>query len=140
ETHYRAQFIATIVVGIMQLGFSLIPVFLLYSFTDEINGWSRGEVIALGGIYQVSMALLWFGIEPNMERISQYVREGELDLILIRPVSRLFYVMLRWIKPAETFMILAGLAVAIAGLAQGNERPGTTGIVQATLLVICGVI
>lgn len=140
ETHYRTHFIATFVVGLLQMAFSLIPVLLLYSFTDDINGWSRGDVIALGGVYQVSIALLWFGIEPNMERLSLYVRQGDLDLILIRPVSGLFYVMLRWIKPAEIFMILTGLAVTIVGLAQGSGTRQASGIAQAMVLVICGVI
>lgn len=124
----------------MQLGFSLIPVFLLYSFTDRINGWSRGDVIALGGMFQISMGLLWFGIESNMGRLSRYIGEGELDLVLIRPVSGLFYVMLRWIKPAEIFMTLAGVAVTIAGLAHADAAPGPVGIAQALVLVVCGVV
>lgn len=140
ETHYRTHFIATTVVGLFQLAVALVPVFLLYSFTEEINGWSRGDVIALGGIYQATVAMLWFGIEPNMGRLSTAIREGELDLILIRPVSGLFYVMLRWVKPAEVFMILAGLGVAIAGLAHGDTTPGATGIVQAGLLMACGLV
>lgn len=140
ETHYRAHVIATTVVGLFQLVVALVPVFVLYSFTDDINGWSRGDVIALGGIYQATIAILWFGIEPNMERLSDSIREGDLDLILIRPVSALFYVVLRWIKPAEIFMILSGLGVTILGLSLGNATPGVSGVVQATLLVMCGVI
>ncbi|HWV23283.1 MAG TPA: ABC-2 family transporter protein [Thermomicrobiales bacterium] len=140
ETHYRTNFIATIVVGLMQLGFSLIPVFLLYSFTDDINGWSRGDVIALGGVFQISMAMLWLAIEPNMERMSSYVREGDLDLILIRPVSGLFYIMLRWIKPAEIFMVISGSAVTVAGLASAGASPGIGAILRATILTICGIV
>lgn len=140
ETHYRASIIATTLVGLFQLVIALVPVFLLYSFTDDINGWSRGDVIALGGIYQATVAMLWFGVEPNMGRLSDAIREGELDLILIRPVSGLFYVMLRWIKPAEIFMILAGLGVAVIGLAQGGSRPDATGVVQAGLLMACGLV
>lgn len=140
ETHYRASIITTTLVGLFQLVIALIPVFLLYSFTDDINGWSRGDVIALGGIYQATVAMLWFGIEPNMERLSNAIREGELDLILIRPVSALFYVMLRWIKPAEIFMILAGLGVAAIGLANSGEEPGATGVLQAGILIACGLV
>lgn len=140
ETHYRASAITTTLVGLFQLVIALVPIFLLYSFTDDINGWSRGDVIALGGIYQATVAMLWFGIEPNMGRLSDAIREGELDLILIRPVSGLFYVMLRWIKPAEVFMILAGLGVAGVGLAQGGSRPDAAGLFQAALLMGCGLV
>jgi ABC-2 type transport system permease protein len=140
ETHYRTHVIATTIVGVLQLLVSLVPVFLLYSFTDDINGWKQGEVIALGGIYQASIAVLWFGVQPNMIRLSYAIRDGDLDLVLVRPVSGLFYVMLRWVKPAEVFMILAGLAVAAAGLAQAGSAPGIAGILQAIVLAACGIV
>jgi ABC-2 type transport system permease protein len=140
ETHYRAHFLATNVVGLMQLALSLIPVLLLYSYTDAINGWSRGEVIALGGIYQISVSLLWLGVETNMGRIATYIRQGDLDLILIRPVSAQFYVMLRWVKPAEIFMVLTGLGVTIIGLGQSGATPTASEIGRAALLIGCGVI
>jgi len=140
ETHYRAHFIATSIVGIMQLALSLIPVLLLYSYTDEVNGWSRGEVVALGGVYQISVAILWLTVETNMERLSTYIRRGDLDLILIRPISAQFYVMLRWIKPAEVFMVLSGLAVTVIGLNQSESTPSAPDLAQAGLLIVCGVI
>jgi ABC-2 type transport system permease protein len=124
----------------MQLVSSLIPVLLIYSFTEDVNGWSRGEVIALGGVYQVAVALLWLGVETNMERISTYIRQGDLDLILIRPVSAQFYVTLRWIKPAEVFMVLSGLIVATIGLRQGGVSPSVDQLVRAGLLLGCGVV
>jgi ABC-2 type transport system permease protein len=140
ETHYRANFIATYAVGLLQLLISLIPVLLMFSFTEEINGWSQGEVIALSGMYQLAVAILWFGIETNMERISLYIRQGDLDLILVRPISALFYVVLRWVKPAEIFMILSGLAVIIIGLSRADTTPDAAGVLQATLLLVSGVI
>jgi ABC-2 type transport system permease protein len=140
ETHYRAHFIATITVGVVQLVLSLIPVLLLYSFTDDINGWSRGEVIALGGLWQVAFALLAVAIETNMSRISTYVRQGDLDLILIRPVSAQFYVTFRWLQPGEIFNALTGLAVVIIGLGRAGVAPSAAGITQAVVLVICGLV
>lgn len=140
ETHYRANIIATVIVGLIELGVALIPALLLFTFTEEINGWSRGEVVALSGIYQIGVAVLWFGVETNMERISLYVRQGDLDLILVRPVSGLFYVMLRWVKPAEIFMILSGAGVTIIGLSHAGTAPDTIGMLQAMLLLASGII
>ena len=140
ETHYRSNLITTTSVGLLQLAISLIPVLLLFSFTDEINGWSQGDAIALAGMYQLAVAILWFGIETNMERISLYIRQGDMDLILIRPVSGLFYVMLRWVKPAEIFMVLSGFAVTVIGLSRAGTTPDATGLLQAMLLLGSGVI
>jgi ABC-2 type transport system permease protein len=140
EMHFRTQFITQIVVGVVQLVLSLVPVLLLFSYTDEVNGWSGGEVIALGGIYQIVFALLAIAIETNMGRISGYIRQGELDLILVRPVSSQFYVMLRWLQPGEVFTGLTGVGVVIIGLARAGASPTMVEIVQATILIGCGAI
>jgi ABC-2 type transport system permease protein len=140
ETHYRASFVATIAVGIIHLVLSLIPVLLLYSFTDAVNGWSRGEVIALSGMYQAAFALLAMTVQANMHRMSSSIREGELDLILIRPVSSQFYVTLRWVDPAEIFNVLIGLGVVAIGLGRAGVVPSLAGMAQAALLVGCGMV
>lgn len=140
ETHYRASFVATLVVGVVQLALSLIPVLLLYSYTDHVNGWSRGEVIALSGMFQASLALLAMAVQTNMNRMSGYIRRGDLDLILVRPVSAQFYVTLRWLEPGEVFNVLVGLGVVAIGLGRAGIAPTATGVVQATLLMACGLV
>lgn len=140
ETHYRASFVATIAVGVIQLVLSLIPVLLLYGFTDTVNGWNRGEVIALSGMYQAAFALLAMTVQTNMNRMSWYIRDGELDLILIRPVSSQFYVTLRWVDPAEVFNVLIGLGVVAIGLGRAGAAPSIAEVAQAALLVTCGLV
>lgn len=140
EMHYRASFVATLVVGLIQLTLSLIPVLLLYSFAESVNGWGQGEVIALSGMFQATMALLAMTVQANMNRMSSYVREGELDLILIRPVSSQFYVTLRWLDPAEVFNILTGLAVVAIGLGRAGRTPSGGEIVQSAVLAASGAV
>lgn len=140
ETHYRASFIATITVGVIQLVLSLIPVLLLYSFTEEVNGWTQADVIALTGMYQLSFALLAMCVQTNMNRLSSYVRQGDLDLILIRPVSSQFYVTLRWLKPAEIFNLLIGVAVVVIGLNRSGVTPSVAGIAQGVVLIAVGLV
>lgn len=140
ETHYRASFLATIAVGIIQLVLSLVPVLLLYSFTDMVNGWTQGEVIALNGMYQASFAVLAMLVQPNMHRMSGYVRQGELDLILVRPVASQFYVTLRWVDPAEVFNVAIGIAVVVIGLQRAGVTTEIGNIALAILLTICGMV
>lgn len=140
ETHYRASFVATLAVGVIQLLLSLIPVLLIYSYAEEVNGWSQGEVIALSGMFQATFALLAMLVQTNMNRISTYIRQGDLDLILVRPVSAQFYVTVRWLQPAELFNALIGLTVIAIGLNRAGITPSVTGIIRALLLTLCGLI
>lgn len=140
DMHFRTQFITQIVVGFVQLVLSLVPVLLLFSYTEEVNGWSGGEVIALGGMYQVVFAMLAITIETNMARFSWNIREGDLDLVLVRPISAQFYVMLQRLQLAEAFTGLAGIGVVVIGLSRAGASPSPIEIVQALVLIGCGVV
>jgi ABC-2 type transport system permease protein len=140
ESQFRAQFSATIGVGLIQLVLALIPVWLLFDFADTIHGWTGAEVLALVGLYQIVSGLLAAFIAPNMHRLSTAIRQGDLDLILIRPVSSQFYVSLRWMQPAELFNVATGVAVLIIGLSRAGGTLTAGGIAQAVLLATGGFV
>lgn len=140
EMQYRAHFLATVGVGLAQLVLALVPILLLYSYTDSIRGWSGAQVVALVGLYQLFTGLLGAFIAPNMAQMTELIRRGELDLLLIRPVSPQFYATVRWMVPAELVTALTGLAVVVAGLSIAGVVPGPVDIVQAVLLIGAGFV
>lgn len=140
DTHYRAHFLSTVGVGIVQLVLSLIPVWLLYGYADSVRGWTRADVIALVGIYQMVTGLLAAFVAPNLSRMSDYITEGELDGVLIRPVSAQFYLTFRWVDLAELGSVATGALVLVLGLARAGAEPGVGEIARAVVLLGCGVV
>ncbi|MGP3920343.1 ABC transporter permease [Nonomuraea sp. 10N515B] len=140
ETHYRAHFVATLTVGLAELLVGLLPVWFLYGHADEVNGWTGAEVVALVGAYQITTGLLATFVAPNLTRMTAYLTKGELDLVLIRPVSAQFYLTFRWIRLAELGKAATGLIALCSGLAAAGVRPGPIEVVQAILLGCCGLV
>ena len=140
ESQFRAQFSATAGVGLIQLVLALIPVWLLFDYATAINGWTGAEVLALVGLYQIVSGLLAAFVAPNMQRLSTAIRQGDLDLILIRPVSSQFYVSLRWMQPADLFNVATGLTVLLIGLTHTGGTTTAGGLAQAVVLAICGIV
>lgn len=140
ETHFRAHFLTTLLVGLVQLGLGIVPTLLLFGFTAEVHGWSRAEVIALVGVFQIVTGLLATFIAPNLNRMTTYLTEGELDGVLLRPVSSQFYLTLRWINVAELTNVASGIAVLVIGLVQADLSPGPGQVVQAVVLVGIGLV
>ncbi|GAA0576462.1 ABC transporter permease [Kribbella sandramycini] len=140
ETHYRAHFLTTLGVGLVQLGLGIVPTLLLFGFTSELHGWSRAEVIALVGVYQIVTGLMAAFVAPNLNRMTSYLTEGELDAVLLRPVSSQFYLTFRWINVAELTNVASGVAVLVIGLLQADVRADAGQIVQAVLLAGCGLV
>jgi ABC-2 type transport system permease protein len=140
ETHFRAHFLTTLLVGLVQLGLGIVPTLLLFGFTSEVHGWSRAEVIALVGVFQIVTGLIATFVAPNLNRMTTYLTEGELDGVLLRPVSSQFYLTLRWINVAELTNVASGIVVLVLGLVQAGVRPGPAQIAQAFLLICCGLV
>lgn len=144
ELQFRSQAVATIVVGLLSLVISVLPVLLLFTFTPEVKGWTAGQAIALVGVYQVMASLLATFITPNLTRMHSYVTRGDLDQVLIRPVSSQLYITARWFSPAELIGVGSGLVVVVVGLFEAGVAPSPLDALFALawfaiglLLVIC---
>ncbi|MFF1818690.1 ABC transporter permease [Kribbella sp. NPDC058245] len=140
ETHYRAHFLTTLLVGLVQLGLGIVPTLLLFGFTQEVHGWTRAEVITLVGVYQVVTGLIATFIAPNLNRMTSYLTEGELDAVLLRPVSSQFYLTFRWINVAELSNVASGIIVLVFGLVQSGLTPDFGEVLQAVVLAACGLV
>jgi ABC-2 type transport system permease protein len=140
ETHYRVHFLTTIGVGLVELFLALLPIWLLFGYADELNGWSRAQVVALVGLFQFTMGVLAAVVGPNLSRMTDYISRGELDIVLIRPVNGQFYLTFRWFQPAELGKALTGLAVLVLGLLRAGTVPGPEQVLQAALLVLAGLV
>jgi ABC-2 type transport system permease protein len=140
ETQFRVNFLSTIVIGLVQIAIGLIPILLLYSYTSEVRGWSQADVIVLLGLHGVMSGLIGMFVIRNMWAMTDYVTKGELDLLLIRPVNAQFHVATRWIRPDQSFNVIAGLVVAGVGLARGDASPDAVDFVQALVVFLAGFV
>jgi ABC-2 type transport system permease protein len=137
DLQFRAQAWTTALVALAEIATGLIPVLLIIRTSSQINGWTGGQIIAVTGMFQFAMGLINTFVAPNLTRIDGYVREGELDTILIRPASGQWLTTFRWIQPAAFTGSLAGIALIIVGLQGSSITP--VGVVAAVLVFGCGL-
>ena len=140
QAEYRFNFMVGVGEGLAQLALPVLTFFLLYRFTDEVAGWSRAEALMLTGMYRIVDGLISLQIAPNLHAISGYVRRGDLDFLLLRPVSSQFLVSLRLLSLPEAVNVLIGLGLTIyAGNAAGVEWTAT-GVALAIALGLTGLL
>lgn len=137
DLQFRAQAWTTALVALAEIATGLIPVLLIIRTSSEINGWTGGQIIAVTGMFQFAMGLINTFVAPNLTRIDGYVREGELDTILIRPASGQWLTTFRWIQPAAFTGALAGIALIVVGLWGNPLSPA--GVIAAALAFACGL-
>lgn len=120
---FRSQLWVTMIVGLLEVAAALVPPLLVFGHTSTVNGWRLGEVIAVTGAAQLLNALLACFVAPNQEKMTSYIREGDLDQLLIRPVPTQLLAAVRWIRPAELWGAAAGLGLIIVGCLRAGLQP-----------------
>lgn len=140
ETEYRFSFAVNVLQGIAQLGVVLLTYALLYRFTDQVAGWTAAEALILVGIYRVLDGLLALQIAPNLMRMSRYIGEGELDFVLLSPVSSQFLVSLRWLEPPEAINVLIGIGLTFYAGQRAGISWSAPQVLGAVVLAGCGLV
>jgi len=115
DLQFRSQTIVNLLASVGELVFGLIPVLVLTGTSKATTGWNGPLTLIVVGIYGACTGLMDCFVVPNLRRIDGYVRKGELDLILVRPVNAQLFATLRWMAPAELGRVVTGLALAAAG-------------------------
>ncbi|WP_168207594.1 ABC transporter permease [Microlunatus elymi] len=131
EVQFRAQAWTTLAVGVLEVAVAIVPALLIFGRTDQVHGWSIGEVLMVTGAAQLLNAFLAAVITPNQSKMTDYIRNGDLDLILIRPAPAQLFAAFRWFEPAALLGALSGLAVLIVGWLQAGLHPSPAGVLFA---------
>lgn len=139
DAAFRSQAWVTFAVGLLEVGAAMVPPLLVFGRTESVNGWQVGEVLAVTGAALLLSGLLAAFVSPNQASMTDYIREGDLDLLLIRPVPTQLLAASRWLQPAELWGAASGIGLIIVGCRQAGLQPGPLTIMMALGWFLAGV-
>jgi len=140
ELAYRFNALTRLTNTAMNLAAGLVVVATLFTHTNTVGGWSLPETLGVFGAFITIQQLVDCAIAPNLGRLSEYMRTGNFDYILLRPIDSQFHVSLRnfdlWCLPG----LLLGLGlIGYAMHATGGITFGRTAL-TLTMLLSAGAI
>ncbi|MFI6480856.1 ABC transporter permease [Nonomuraea sp. NPDC050663] len=133
-TAYPASFALMTVFGFVVAGIDLAVILVIFANTTSLGGFGREEVLFLYGTASLAFTLADL-LFSNIDRVSQHIRDGSLDTVLIRPVSAWIQLATDRFFPARIGRVLQAAAVlwyAVAALEL--ERPW-----MIPVMVLCGL-
>jgi ABC-2 type transport system permease protein len=137
---YRANLLLSLIEELVVVFTSLAAVFILFTHTGVINGWTLPQMIVLLGVFYIVQGAQAVVFESSFERFMEQVRMGTLDFTLIKPVDSQFMVSTRHIQVPQLGQAILGLVVLGVGLFQlGEEVTGAAALAFAVTL-ICGLV
>jgi len=96
ELQYRVNFVVQLFQSAIALTVGLVVLSLVYSHTNELNGWSQSELLCVLGIQILMGGAIKTYIQPNMTRLIDDVREGKLDCFWLVIATCAFWVVNMW--------------------------------------------
>jgi ABC-2 type transport system permease protein len=118
ELQYRVNFVVQLFQSAIALVVGLLVLALVYSHTDELNGWSQSELLCVLGIQILMGGAIKTYIQPNMMRLIEDVRDGKLDYALTKPEDSQVLVSIREVRIWQVVDLVSGSVVLAVGLSR----------------------
>jgi ABC-2 type transport system permease protein len=118
ETMFKGNFLMWIVVEVLWFALQLSFISVLYLHTDEIGSWTKWQVVMLVGASHFIQQMFQAFFLVNCTNLSELVRTGKLDFLLLLPVNTRFVVSLRQVDLGA--FVNAASSVAVMAYAAGR--------------------
>jgi len=139
EMGFKSNFLLWIVVELLWFALQLAFIAVIYQHTDRIGDWTKWQVVLLMGASHFIQQIFQAFFLTNCTQISEYVRTGKFDFMLLLPINTRFIVSLRQVDLGGFVNAASAVAVMSYALAQLHLTPSLLQIVGFLLLVAAGV-
>jgi ABC-2 type transport system permease protein len=105
---YRLNFILSMLIT---LGFNILfplVTILIYGSGASFPGWSFYEVLLIQSTFTLSVGLACIMFSNVLWATMQHIREGSFEIVLLRPVNPLFFLIATYFDPGSFGLVIGG--------------------------------
>jgi ABC-2 type transport system permease protein len=140
ELSFKSNFLLWIVVEMLWFGLQLCFIGVLYLHTEQIGSWHKWQVVLLVGASQFIQQLFQAFFLINCTNLSELVRTGKLDFLLLLPVNTRFVVSLRQVDLGAFVNATSAVGVMVYAAAQMHLVPSVIHVLGFLLLCVAGIV
>lgn len=140
EMQFKGNFLVRFFTELMWVVMQFIYIEVMYGQTSEIGGWNKWEMIVLVGTNYVISQLFEALFYDNCVRLTDQIRQGDLDFNLIKPINTQFIVSLRYTDYASILGSTVGLAIIVFALGKMGVGVTMGGALLFAALVVNSIL
>lgn len=140
ELEYRLNFWSNLGMSLFWLFSAAFSVRVYFIHAESIAGWRYEELLIVMGLFFTMNGYRQMVLEPNLSRMSEYVRLGTLDYILTKPLDSQFLVSFRNLGIYTLGDPLLGLGLVGFALWRLGRAPSAADLLQFALLLVAGAV
>ena len=139
EMGFKSNFLLWIVVELLWFGLQLSFISVLYLHTEHIGTWTKWQVVMLIGASHFIQQMFQAFFLVNCTNLSELVRTGKLDFLLLLPVNTRFVVSLRQVDLGSFVNAASALAVMAYAARQMHLVPSLMQVLGFLALCVLGI-
>lgn len=136
EMGFKSNFILWILVELLWFALQISFVHVIYQHTDRIADWTKWQVVLLFGASHFIQQIFQAFFMTNCIQLSELIRTGKMDFMLLLPVNTRFLLSLRQVDLGGFVNAGTAMGVMIYAGRQLHISPNATQI--AGFLLLCG--
>jgi len=140
EMGFKSNFLLWIVVEMLWFALQLSFFMVIYSHTDRIGTWSKWQVVMLLGASHFIQQIFTAIFLTNCTQLSELIRTGKLDFMLLLPVNTRFMISFRQVDLGGFVNAASAVAVMIYAGRQLHLSPDWGQITGFALLAAVGIV
>jgi ABC-2 type transport system permease protein len=137
---YRADFLVDGFMSLWWMIWTLVPLGVVFSGRGLIAGWSFAEALIVAAWFTILGGVLEGAINPSLLQVSEQIRTGTLDFVLVKPADGQFLISTAKFAPWKIVNILAGVAMLAVAFVRLGRAPSVPDVLLALLLLVAAVV
>jgi ABC-2 type transport system permease protein len=140
EMSFKTNFLLWILVEILWFGLQLSFIGVLYLHTDNIGSWTKWQVVFLIGASHFIQQIFQAFFLINCANLSELVRTGKLDFLVLLPANTRFIVSLRQVDLGAFVNAVSAMAVMAYAARQLHLSPSAGQVLGFLILCLAGIV
>jgi ABC-2 type transport system permease protein len=140
EMSFKGNFILWIVVELLWFGLQLCFVSVVFSQTSSVGTWTQWQMVLLVGASNFIQQVYQAFFLVNCTNLSELVRTGRMDFLLLLPINTRFIVSLRQVDLGAFVNAIFAVAVMIFAAGKLHLQPTFAQLAGFAALCVVGIL
>ena len=140
EMSFKGNFILWIFVELLWFGLQLCFVSVVFSQTNSVGTWTQWQMVLLVGASNFIQQVYQAFFLTNCTNLSELIRTGKMDFLLLLPVNTRFIVSLRQVDLGAFVNALFAVAVMVYAAGQLHLHPTLAQLAGFSALCFVGIL